>query len=130
MEYNSEYGRDPQQNGDGQQYGYGNEQRTLKGYKVLLLLLTVILAAISMLYFSQIKTMRNDFMVERDTLTNRISTLISDIDNIQVTNDTLTQSLSMERNKADSLPVFWSCLFFRTLHYRRWLRTEYHLRPS
>lgn len=76
---------------------------SMKGYKILILILVVILAAISFLYFKQIQSLKADFAIERDTLANRITNLINDIDNVQFANDTMSMSLSIERNKADSL---------------------------
>ncbi|MBO5903666.1 MAG: hypothetical protein J6Q40_06710 [Tidjanibacter sp.] len=94
-EYNDDY------------YDYNEEKsddsRSLKGYKVLVIILVVILAALSFLYFKQTHQMREDFRIERDTLTNRIVNLITDIDNIQTANDTITQNLNIERQRADSL---------------------------
>ena len=94
-EYNDEY------------YDYNEEKsddsRSLKGYKVLVIILVVILGALSFLYFKQTHQMREDFRIERDTLTNRIVNLISDIDNIQTANDTISHNLNIERQRADSL---------------------------
>ncbi len=94
-EYNDDY------------YDYNDEQttdsRSLKGYKVLVIILIVILGAVSFLYFRQVQQLRADFRIERDTLTNRIVNLIEDIDNIQTANDTISYNLSVERGRADSL---------------------------
>ncbi len=77
--------------------------KSIKGYKIMILLLIVILGALSFQYFRHVSQMRKDFKIERDTLTNRISNLITDIDNIKVANDTITYRLTVERGRADSL---------------------------
>lgn len=78
-------------------------EKSMKGYKIVILLLVVILGVISFQYFRQVRAIREDFRIERDTLTSRISNLITDIDNIQVANDTMNRNLGIERGRADSL---------------------------
>lgn len=82
---------------------YGGGDRTVKILKILIAVLAIVLIAISVVYFSQVKQIRNDFAIERDTLSARISTLMSDYDNLSTENDTLSLHLETERFKADSL---------------------------
>lgn len=100
-DYNSNY--DDYNYNDNQ----GGQNNSLKGYKVIILILAIILAALSFFYFRQVHNMRADFRIERDTLTNRISNLIADIDSVrlegQVFSDSITTQLGVERDKADSL---------------------------
>jgi len=79
------------------------ENRSIKGYRVVIIILAVILGALSYFYFHQVQQMRADFAVERDTLNNRITGLMTEYDNIRTVNDTLSQSVALERGKADSL---------------------------
>jgi len=79
------------------------EHRSVKGYQIVIVILALILGALSFLYLHQVRQIRADFAVERDTLNNRISGLVSEYDNIRTVNDTLTQSVAVERGKADSL---------------------------
>lgn len=83
---------------------YPNQQnKSVKGLKIMIIILALILGALSTLYFMQVREMRTEFAVERDTLTNRLTVLLSDMDSLQTTNDTITKNLETERFKADSL---------------------------
>ncbi len=84
-----------------QQYSQSN--KSIKGYQVVILILTVILGALTYVYFRQTNSLKAEFAVERDTLTSNIERLVSDMDNITTTNVEITQSLETERGKADSL---------------------------
>ncbi len=77
--------------------------KSLKGYKIVIILLAVILAALSGLYFQQVHQIKKDFAVERDTLTNRLAQIRDNFDNLKTTNDTISYNLNIERNRADSL---------------------------
>ena len=81
---------------------HGNE-KSIKGLKIMIVILALILGALSFMYFSQVRSLREDFAEERDTLTNRITTLMSEYDNIKTENDTISQQLEIEKGKADSL---------------------------
>ena len=111
-DYNSKYEEDNYENNydynpEDDNYDYyqdgSDNGNTMKGYKILIVILIVILGAVSFLYFKQVQNLKADFAIERDTLANRITNLISDMDNIQATNDSMSVSLSIERGKADSL---------------------------
>lgn len=85
-------------------YEYENtSEKSLKGYKMVIVLLVIILAGVSGLYFMQTKQLKADFAIERDTLTYQLSTIRNDFDNLKTTNDTITQELAMERMRTDSL---------------------------
>lgn len=107
QDYNSRYDDNYEDSYEEDNYDYYQDEpdngNTMKGYKILIVILIVILGAVSFLYFKQVQNLKADFAIERDTLANRITSLISDIDNIQATNDSMSVSLSVERNKADSL---------------------------
>ncbi len=87
---------------DDYEYENGNEN-SLKGYKIVIVLLVIILAGVSGLYFMQTKQLKDDFAIERDTLTYQLSTIRSDFDNLKTTNDTILLQLDVERHRADSL---------------------------
>ena len=95
-EYEDDYG----QRGDGME---SPAAKTLKGYKVVIALMTVVLVAVSGLYFFQSYRQRQDFAVERDTLTNRILAVRTDLGNLRTTNDSLNFSIAMERDRTDSV---------------------------
>ncbi|MBP3426465.1 MAG: site-specific integrase [Rikenellaceae bacterium] len=85
-------------------YGYENDSnKSLKGYKMVIVLLVIILAGVSGLYFMQTKQLKEDFAIERDTLTYQLSVIRTDFENLKTTNDTITYNLNVERNRADSL---------------------------
>ncbi len=91
------------------EYGYEDEEgassaaRSLKGYKVVILLLAVILVAVSGLYFYQSHQLKVDFAIERDTLTNRILAVRNDLANLETTNLALNDSIVLERYRTDSI---------------------------
>ncbi len=90
-------------------YGYENEEggssasKSLKGYKLMVLLLAVILVAVSGLYFYQSHQIKADFAIERDTLTNRILAVRNDLANLETTNLALNDSIVLERYRTDSI---------------------------
>lgn len=81
-------------------------EKRLKGYKVIVLVLAIVLAALTVMYILQIGTLREnrDFMTaQRDTLASRLSTMMVDFDDLQTENDTINANLETERLRADSL---------------------------
>lgn len=85
-------------------YGGGSASgKSLKGYKVVVIVLAVILVAVSGLYFYQSHRLRADFTVERDTLTNRFLALSNDYADIRTTNVALNDSIVQERVRIDSV---------------------------
>ena len=88
------------------QYDDSGSGNSLKGYKIVVIILTVIIAALSFQYYRQVNKLRGseaDLMVERDTLQNRLSAIAFDLSNLKTENDTINQNLIIERHKADSL---------------------------
>ena len=55
--------------------------------------MAVILAALSAIYFMQVKQMRDDFAIERDTLTQQLIALRNDYDTLKSWNDTLSAAV-------------------------------------
>lgn len=82
---------------------YDRGDRTVKILKILIAVLAIVLIAISVVYFNQVKEMRADFAIERDTLTSHINSLMDDYDNLSTENDSISRNLESERFKADSL---------------------------
>lgn len=80
-----------------------SSERSLKGYKIVVIILVIILVAVSLVYFRQTSQLKREYQIERDTLTLRISNLRSDLDNLYVENDAINSNLEKERNRADSL---------------------------
>lgn len=69
----------------------------------MIVILAVILGALSVLYFTQVKQMQADYAEARDTLTARLTMMLANYDTLSTENDTLAQHLTTERFKADSL---------------------------
>ncbi|MCC8088193.1 MAG: hypothetical protein LIO79_02870 [Rikenellaceae bacterium] len=79
---------------------------SIKGYKIIVIILAVILAALTYLYFTQVKELKGDrqeLMVQRDTLVNRLTGIMTDFDSLKTENDTISANLLIERQRADSI---------------------------
>ncbi len=96
--YNYNYDYNPDDD-----YQPSTPDKSIKGLKIMIVILAVILIGLSAMYFLQVKQMRDDFAVERDTLTNRLTTLLANYDSLRTENDTISQHLEVERFKTDSL---------------------------
>ncbi|MFI3314136.1 MAG: hypothetical protein R3Y04_00530 [Rikenellaceae bacterium] len=78
----------------------------IKGYRIMLGVLIVLLIALGIQYYRQTNMLRGserELSIERDTLKNRIADLLVDFDQIKFDNDTLNQNMLTERKKVDSL---------------------------
>lgn len=81
-------------------------EKSIKGYKVVLAIMAVVLVALAFQYFRQVNMLKDSeqmLTVQRDTLTTRLGTLLEDYDNIKITNDTINEHLTVERERVDSL---------------------------
>ena len=96
--YNYNYDYNPDDD-----YQPSTPDKSIKGLKIMIVILAVILIGLSAMYFLQVKQMRDDFAVERDTRTNRLTTLLANYDSLRTENDTISQHLEVERFKTDSL---------------------------
>ena len=84
----------------------GSADKSIRGYRVVIILLAVILAAMSVFYFNIHRQQQADYellRIERDTIQSNLSHLMEDFDNLQVENDSISLSLGAERLRADSL---------------------------
>lgn len=80
--------------------------KSIRGYRVVIILLAVILAAMSILYFNIHRQQMADYellQVDRDSIQNNLSHLMDDFNNLRINNDSISASLGMERERADSL---------------------------
>lgn len=80
--------------------------KSIRGYRIVIIILSVILVALSMLYFSIHRQQMVDnelLQADRDSIQNDLGRLMTDYDNLQVSNDTISANLSIERSRADSL---------------------------
>ena len=81
-------------------------EKRLKGYKTVVVVLGVVLAALTVSYVLQTGKYRDARSIltgQRDTLANRLSGMIDDFDLLQTENDTINAQLTTERGRADSL---------------------------
>lgn len=97
-DYRSDYEYDDEQG--------NNPEKSIRGYRIVIILLAVILAALSMLYFNIHRQQKADYallQIDRDSIQSNLSHLMVDFDNLQVSNDSISANLSIERQRADSL---------------------------
>ncbi len=105
MEENRQ-GYDPSEFED-DDYGRQPEaEKSIRGYRIVIIILSVILVALSILYFSihRQQMLDNELLqADRDSIQNDLGRLMADYDNLRVSNDSISASLSVERERADSL---------------------------
>ena len=80
--------------------------KSIRGYRIVIIILSVILVALSALYFSIHRQQMIDnrlLQSDRDSIQNDLGRLMTDFDNLQVTNDSISAGLTIERDRADSL---------------------------
>ncbi|HIV32157.1 MAG TPA: hypothetical protein H9995_02060 [Candidatus Alistipes excrementigallinarum] len=80
--------------------------KSIRGYRIVIIILSVILVAISALYFGihRQQILDNELLrADRDSIQNDLGRLMEDYDNLHVANDSISASLDIERGRADSL---------------------------
>ncbi|MDR2886111.1 MAG: hypothetical protein LBU95_04950 [Rikenellaceae bacterium] len=82
---------------------YNDSRKSIKGYQIVIVILALILAALSYMFYTQTKGLKQDFAIQKDTLESQLSRMVTDLDDLRTTNDTINLSLNVERGKADSL---------------------------
>ena len=108
-EYNDKdlYEDDDVEYNDEPQVSTDDLQKTLKGYRIIIIALVAILSLLTFQHFRVTSDIKEEFRIERDTLNSQISGLITEIDNINLRNEAVTSELrehiALERDKADSL---------------------------
>ncbi len=81
-------------------------EKQMKGYRIAVAILAVVLVAVSVLYFSIHSQQKSEYAVllgERDAIKVNLSEIIGEFDQLETTNEALKLSLEAERNRADSL---------------------------
>ncbi len=79
---------------------------TIRGYRIVISILVVILTAISVLYFNIHRQQAADYdllTIDRDSIQSNLTELIEDFDELEVQNDSLKMSMEIERHRADSI---------------------------
>ncbi len=80
--------------------------KSIRGYRIVIIILSVILVAISALYFSihHQQMLDNEILrADRDSIQSDLGRLMNDYDNLQISNDSISRGLDIERERADSL---------------------------
>ena len=77
--------------------------KSIMGYQIIIILLVIVLGVLAFIYFRQVNHLKADAQAEKAVLEENINDLIYDIDNLKVDNDSITYSLGLERQRADSL---------------------------
>lgn len=83
-----------------------SSNKSIRGYRVVIIVLSVILVALSALYFSIHRQQMVDNQIlqsDRDSIQSDLGRLMVDYDNLESTNDTITANLNVEKFRADSL---------------------------
>ncbi|MFI3278725.1 MAG: hypothetical protein SNH13_02965 [Rikenellaceae bacterium] len=79
---------------------------SIRGYRIVVTILIVILTALSALYYNIHRQQMNDYdllTVDRDSLQSNLSDIIVEFDELQINNDSLKLSMEIERHRADSI---------------------------
>ena len=96
-DYIPDYDEDEQQSDAG---------KAIRGYRIVIIILAVVLAALSLLYVNIHRQQKADYellRIDRDSIQSNLTSLVEDFDRLQTTNDTLSANLGFERHRADSL---------------------------
>lgn len=106
MEENK-YDYEPSDNGG----NYDDEQsasvkKSIRGYRVVIILLAVILAGLSALYFNLNRQQQHDYellKIDRDSIQSNLGELINEYDNLKYTNDTIAANLEKANEMMEQL---------------------------
>ena len=81
-------------------------QKSIRGYRVVIVLLAVILAGISILYFNLNRQQQADYALlqaDRDTIQSNLTSLINEYDNLKYQNDTIAAQLAKANEMVEQL---------------------------
>ncbi len=81
-------------------------QNSIRGYRIVIIILSVILVALSALYYGIHRQQMRDnelLQADRDSIQSDLGRLMTDYDNLQISNDSISANLTIERERADSL---------------------------
>ncbi len=79
------------------------QQKTIRGYRIIVIVLAVILVGMSVIFLKRESNIKEDFEVERTMLNMQFATLQGDYDNVRTENDTLNMQIVEQRQKVDSI---------------------------
>ncbi|MBO5875686.1 MAG: hypothetical protein J6Q20_04095 [Alistipes sp.] len=116
MEENTK-GYAPEEENDDEDYYYQTDvNKSLRGYKIVIAILAIILAAISVLYYNINRRQQlqyRELEVVRDSIKNDLTNLISEYDSLQYQNDTISARLIEANELVEQLK------YERRLNYNR-----------
>ena len=92
-------------------YDYEKEEneavkKSLRGYRVVIILLAIILAGLSILYFNLNRQQQADYALlqaDRDTIQSNLTSLINEYDNLKYQNDTIAAQLAKANEMVEQL---------------------------
>ena len=92
-------------------YDYEREEneavkKSLRGYRVVIILLAIILAGLSVLYFNLNRQQQQDYALlqaDRDTIQNNLNSLITEYDDLKYQNDTIAAQLEKAKEMVEQL---------------------------
>lgn len=101
------YGYDPSEFED-EEYMEPNAEaeKSIRGYRIAIIILSVILVALSLLYLGVHRQQMQDnaiLQADRDSIQQDLGRLMTDYDNLQISNDSISANLTLEKGRADSL---------------------------
>ena len=105
MEENSK-GYAPEEYGEDDYGRRPDPDKAMRGYRIVIIILSVILVALSALYYSIHRQQKIDnelLRADRDSIQSDLGRVMDEYDNLRISNDTITASLHLERQRADSL---------------------------
>lgn len=105
MEENK-YGYDPSDDDDYDDNHGASVQKSIRGYRVVIVLLAVILAGLSALYFNLNRQQQHDYellKIDRDSIQSNLSELIDEYGNLKFTNDTIVANLEKANEMMEQL---------------------------
>ena len=92
-------------------YDYEREEneaikKSLRGYRVVIILLAIILAGLSLLYYNLNRQQQQDYALlqaDRDTIQSNLTSLISEYDDLKYQNDTIAAQLAKATEMVEQL---------------------------
>lgn len=87
-------------------YNEPQADSSIRGYRIVISILVVILTALSVLYFNIHRQQMADYdllTIERDSIQTNLSDIIVEFDELEIQNDSLKISMEIERHRADSI---------------------------
>lgn len=99
------YGYDPSEFED-EEYNTPQPDKSIRGYRIVIIILSVILVALSVLYFSIHRQQMYDnqmLQADRDSIQNDLGRLMSDYDSLRFQNDSIAASLDRANEVMEQL---------------------------